>query len=345
MLSTGDVQGCLRKLETLLRVIKYPGHVDYNSLSKGDPSAFLPIVSFALTSFSPVFAEQLVMAGLELAGKTDLRFIDTLYKVLRDMFHYKPILSKQQFLQWGFSQRKISVVCDIINLVLQRHKELKKPRVRYPVPPMNSRVEAHPPQTNPDEPLLHRPLVVNHTGIPSTFPTNSSCKEAFSTNEVYGSHHEANTYSQVDGSMESQEEEEEEKIDASVVDGRLSGLEARVESLLSGLDRLSVLEKRLETLERQKNTDKSEEQMITISRETWDNLLSRVLLLETKLELSNTQSSILLPCQAPTSSYSSSSTSDASQEELKDRLERISNMLKSTTSLLKKSESFSSHFS
>lgn len=30
MLSTGDVQGCLRKLETLLRAIKYPGHVDYN---------------------------------------------------------------------------------------------------------------------------------------------------------------------------------------------------------------------------------------------------------------------------------------------------------------------------
>uniref|UniRef100_A0A7N6AM45 Centrosomal protein of 44 kDa n=1 Tax=Anabas testudineus TaxID=64144 RepID=A0A7N6AM45_ANATE len=126
MLSVGDIQGCLRRLETLLRVIKYPGYVDYSGLSKGEPSAFLPLVSFALTSFSPPLAEQLMADGLELTGKTDLRFTDTLYKVLRDVFHYKPILTKQQFLQWGFSQRKISFICDIINLVLQKHNQLKK---------------------------------------------------------------------------------------------------------------------------------------------------------------------------------------------------------------------------
>lgn len=49
-------------------------------------------------------------------------------KVLRDIFQYKPLLTKQQFLQWGFSQRKISVICDIINLVLQKHSQLKKVR-------------------------------------------------------------------------------------------------------------------------------------------------------------------------------------------------------------------------
>uniref|UniRef100_A0A8D3AQH4 Centrosomal protein of 44 kDa n=1 Tax=Scophthalmus maximus TaxID=52904 RepID=A0A8D3AQH4_SCOMX len=126
MLSSGDVQGCLRGLESLLRAVRYPGHVDHSGISKGDPSAFLPIVSFTLTSFSSPLAEQLLAAGLDLTGKTDLRFTDTLYKVLRDIFQYKPVLTKQQFLQWGFSQRKISVVCDIINLVLQKHKQLKK---------------------------------------------------------------------------------------------------------------------------------------------------------------------------------------------------------------------------
>lgn len=53
------------------------------SLSHGDPSAFLPIVSFTLTSFSPPFAEHLMATGLELTGKSDLRFTDTLYKVTR----------------------------------------------------------------------------------------------------------------------------------------------------------------------------------------------------------------------------------------------------------------------
>ncbi|XP_062292451.1 centrosomal protein of 44 kDa [Scomber scombrus] len=250
MLSTGDVQGCLRKLETLLRVIKYPGDVDYSGLSKGDPSAFLPIVGFTLTSFSPPFAEQLVEAGLELTGKSDLRFTDTLYKVLRDIFHYKPILTKQQFLQWGFSQRKISVVCDIINLVLQRHNQMKK---------------------SPE------------------------------------------------------------------VEGRLSTLEAQLGSIQFVLDRLSILEKRLEEHDRRSNKDENE--VITISRRSWDHLMSRVLLLETKLELSNTQSSVPPPCQSSTLSCSSSSMCDASKEDLTVRLARITNMMKSTSSLLKNTES------
>ncbi|KAM7418326.1 hypothetical protein PAMA_015783 [Pampus argenteus] len=335
MLSTGDVQGCLRKLENLLRVIKYPGHVDYSGLSKGDPSAFLPIVSFTLTSFSPPFAEQLVVAGLELTGKTDLRFTDTLYKILRDIFQYKPILSKQQFLQWGFSQRKISVVCDIINMVLQRHNQMKKPRVRYPASHTDSRGEADP------DTVYDRPFVVNHIENPSILP-QSSHKEACSShnvtdaslNNVHASNSAENGITELAGG----EEDKNEVLHAPEVEGRLSALEAQLGSLHSGLDRLSILEKRLEELEKRTNTDKNEGEVITISRESWENLMSRVLLLETKLELSSTQSSVPPPCQSSTSSYYSSSMSDASKEDLKDRLERISNMLKSTSSLLKNTD-------
>ncbi|KAM7393522.1 hypothetical protein PAMP_020386 [Pampus punctatissimus] len=310
-MSTGDVQGCLRKLENLLRVIKYPGHVDYSGLSKGDPSAFLPIVSFTLTSFSPPFAEQLVVAGLELTGKTDLRFTDTLYKILRDIFQYKPILSKQQFLQWGFSQRKISVICDIINMVLQRHNQMKKPRVRYPAPHMDSSGEADP------DTVHDRLFVVNHIENPSILP-QSFHKEAFSSlnvtdsslNKVHASNSVENGITELAGG----EEHKNEVLHAPEVEGRLSALEAQLGSLHSGLDRLSILEKRLEELERRTNTDKNEGEVITISRESWENLMSRVLLLETKLELSSTQ------------------------EDLKGRLQRINNMLKSTSSLLKNTE-------
>ncbi|KAA8595394.1 hypothetical protein FQN60_012529, partial [Etheostoma spectabile] len=208
------------------------------SLSKGDPSAFLPIVSFTFTSFSPPFAKQLLEDGLELTGKTDLRFTDTLYKVLRDVFHYKPILTKQQFLQWGFSLRKISVTCDIINLVLQKHNQLKKPKGRCPATHKDDRGEAHPAMADAD------------------------------TNEG---------------------------------------------------------------------------QVITISRESWENLMSRVLLLETKQDLSNIQLSVPPPCPLSASSCSSSSMSDVAKEDLKDRLERITNMLKSTSSLLKNTESSTAH--
>ncbi|XP_051242399.1 centrosomal protein of 44 kDa isoform X2 [Dicentrarchus labrax] len=328
MLSTGDVQGYLRKLETLLRAIKYPGFVDYNGLSKGDPSAFLPIVSFTLTSFSPPFAEQLMETGLELSGKTDLRFTDTLYKVLRDIFHYKPVLTKQQFLQWGFSQRKISVTCDIINMVLQKHNQLKKPRVRCPPSHNDDRGEAQPTLTDA-ETVSNRPIVVNHIENPSTFPTNTLHVEAFSCNSP-GS---------VVAELAGGEEDKDNILHSSKVEKRLSTLEAQLDSFLSGLHKLSILEKRLDELERQKNTDKNEGQVITISSKSWENLMSRVLLLETKLELSNTQLSAPPPCPSSSSSYSSSSMSDTSKEDLKDRLERITNMLKSTSSLLRNTES------
>ncbi|XP_034749417.1 centrosomal protein of 44 kDa isoform X3 [Etheostoma cragini] len=352
MLSSGDVHGCLRKLETLLWVIKYPGYVDYNGLSKGDPSAFLPIVSFTFTSFSSPFAKQLLEDGLELTGKTDLRFTDTLYKVLRDIFHYKPILTKQQFLQWGFSLRKISVTCDIINLVLQKHNQLKKPKVRCPATHKDDRGDANPTMADADT-IYERPFVVNHAENCSTSPSNSSHAEAFSSHyETYTSHNDVNSSNSPGNGIKElagQEEDKDNILYLSEVEARLSALEAQLGGLLSRLDRLSILEKRLEGLDclegldKTRNTDKNEGQVITISRESWENLMSRVLLLETKQDLSNMQLSVPPPCPLSASSCSSSSMSDASKEDLKDRLERITNMLKSTSSLLKNTESSTAH--
>ncbi|KAI9536091.1 hypothetical protein NQZ68_037056 [Dissostichus eleginoides] len=346
MLSNGDVNACLRKLETLLRTIKYPGHVDYNGLSKGDPSAFLPIVSFTLTSFSPPFANQLMEDGLELTGKTDLRFTDTLYKVLRDIFHYKPILTKQQFLQWGFSVRKISVICDIINLVLQKHNLLKKlqQRVRCPPSHKEDRGEAHPTLTDADT-MSKKPVVENHMGNGSISPTISSHAEAFSSHIVtHISHNEVHSStSPREGELAGQGVDNDHLLYSSEVEGRLSALEAQLGSVVCVLDRLSVLEERMEERDQHRNTDKDEEQVITISRESWENLMSRLLLLETKVDLNNIQLSV--PPQCPScpcaSNYSSSSMSDASKGDIKDGLDRITNMLKSTSSLLKITESSS----
>ncbi|XP_035492601.1 centrosomal protein of 44 kDa isoform X1 [Scophthalmus maximus] len=327
MLSSGDVQGCLRGLESLLRAVRYPGHVDHSGISKGDPSAFLPIVSFTLTSFSSPLAEQLLAAGLDLTGKTDLRFTDTLYKVLRDIFQYKPVLTKQQFLQWGFSQRKISVVCDIINLVLQKHKQLKKPRGRCPGSQRDGIGEAHPTQTDLDT-VSKRAFVVNHTDHLSTDSSHRVTSP---------SHHDevCSNSSPEGGITEGQEDQEDIVLHSSEVDGRLSAMEAQLESVLSRLDGLRMMEKRLEQLERRRNSDQNGGEVITICSKSWDNLMSRLLLLETKLELSNAQVNAASPCP---SSSTFSSKPDSSKEDLKDRLESITSMLKSTSSLLKKTE-------
>ncbi|XP_037545946.1 centrosomal protein of 44 kDa [Nematolebias whitei] len=320
MLSAGDVQSYLRTLESLLRGIKYPGHVDYNGLCKGDPSAFLPIMSFTLTSFSAPFAEQLMAAGLELSSKTDLRFTDTVYKVLRDMFQYKPILSKQQFLHLGFSQRKISFLCDVINLVLQRHHQLKK--------------------------ALKKPFVAHRLENHPTF-AHSTEEETFSTRDAASTSH---TDTPSSGSSEKQiphpggEESEDSILCLSEVEGRLSALEAQFQTLWSGLNKLNVLEKRLEELEKCQITDKSDGPVITISKDSWENLMSRIILLETKDELRNAQISVSLPSQSSASTCFVSSISDASQPDMKERLDRITAMLKNSSGLLKSTDSFTSTY-
>ncbi|XP_065816897.1 centrosomal protein of 44 kDa-like [Labrus bergylta] len=201
--------------------------------------------------------------------------------VLRDIFHYKPVLTKQQFLQWGFSQRKISVVCDVINFVQQKHNQLKKPRVRCPAQNKEGRPdgrgEVQPTLIAPDQ-----PLVVNHTEYQSIFHA-----------ERFSSSSPGNMITEEEADEEEEEEEDEQEGDRlqshSELEGRLSALEAQLQSLQPGLDRIRVLERRLEDLERRRHTDKSEGGVVIISRESWENLMSRVVLLETQSELRDTQ--------------------------------------------------------
>ncbi|RVE75832.1 hypothetical protein OJAV_G00002840 [Oryzias javanicus] len=284
MISTGDVHSGLRKLESLLRVIRYAEDVDYNKLSKGDPSAFLPIVSFTLTTFSPPFTEQLLTAGFELIGKTDLRFTDTLYKLLRDIFHYKP---------------------------------LKKPKVRRLVPHSNVRVESH--TANPDaHSISTEPFIVNLHETQSSPTTIVSCAEEFPSctppsveDRFIPSRNEMTK-------VQRAEEPSESTVCLTEMDRRLSALEAQLNQVLSGLSKLDILEKRLDEVENWKSTNKGDKEVITISRESWENLMGRVLLLETKLELKDPK---------------------FCEDDLKGMLGRITNMLKSTSGLLRKEES------
>ncbi|XP_070113040.1 centrosomal protein of 44 kDa isoform X5 [Equus przewalskii] len=79
-MATGDLKRSLRNLEQVLRSLNYPEEVDCVGLIKGDTAASLPIISYALTSYSPYVAELLMESNIELIAKNDLRFIDTVYK-------------------------------------------------------------------------------------------------------------------------------------------------------------------------------------------------------------------------------------------------------------------------
>ncbi|KAG7458626.1 hypothetical protein MATL_G00222540 [Megalops atlanticus] len=374
-MTTGDLRGCLRKLEFHLRSLKYPREADYAGLAKGDPSAFLPIVSYAFVSYSSCVAEHLVEFGAELAGKNDHRFIESVYKVLRDLFNYKPLLTKEQFLQFGFSERKISILCDIIGFVTEKHRELcktSKPKRKPRLPSSNPHSVPEGPALEPDfvtsialpEQPPKKPLVERHVGSSLPAQPRPSSDESAS--------------GEPDG--EEEEEEEDEGSEAEViaarftaapaapaVEQRLQALELQLQECQRKLGRLHLLEGRLERLERDMAGK------IVIDRQDWENLESRVLLLETRLALTPVQkpSSLLgatanhhgadATSQEPTAAEASAETPEGlpaggagaspraaainprvltavPKENITERLERIAKLMEDTTSLLKSGE-------
>ncbi|ESP03767.1 hypothetical protein LOTGIDRAFT_110175 [Lottia gigantea] len=124
-MATGDIKNNLRKLQSEIKLLKYPETADVAGLSKGVPTAFLPIYHYAFTQYSSAVAAKIAEMDIELFGKSDLRFMEAVYKILRDMFKYKPLISKDQFFSSGFAERKVIMTTEILGLIRAKKKELQ----------------------------------------------------------------------------------------------------------------------------------------------------------------------------------------------------------------------------
>ncbi|XP_043089832.1 centrosomal protein of 44 kDa isoform X2 [Puntigrus tetrazona] len=355
-MTTGDLKGCLRKLEASLRSLKYPGEVDYQRLAVGDPSACLPVVSFAFTSFSPSLTEHLVDYGVELTGLNDLRFIENVYKVLRDVFSYKPLLTKQQFLQFGFAERKVIILCDIIGLILNKHKELTKESKHVSKPKKRpqfkscAKYEISSAESNSLglTALTKQPLVERHLGS-SSAPTQirrSSEEQPQQDEEAEKRDSDCNS-SQTANSIEC------------VLESQLRGVEASLLDSVARLEqRLALMERRIHALE------KSSAGKIIIESNRWENLESRVLLLETRQALTSAQgltsgdgvlstdnkfkedtvsasgisAVIHPPCDISDNGHAPVSSPPTAPQNFKERLDRIVHMMKDTSNFLQNIE-------
>ncbi|XP_049688409.1 centrosomal protein of 44 kDa isoform X2 [Accipiter gentilis] len=274
-MATGDLKGSLRKIEQGLRLLNYPRDVDYTVLVKGDPAAFLPIISYSFTSFSTYIAELLVKCNVELTAKSDLRFIEAIYKLLRDQFQYKPILTKQQFLQFGFAERKMQIVCDIINCVVKKHKELsnsnkvksqtrKKLRsFKYEVWSNCDNVLADPSGSGLN--CKQKPQVERHSG------NEVNCDLHPLPLPAQGGHEEE-LYLDRDVVEVKCEQVIEDNSQIEFLKSQLADCQEKLHKLDWMEDKLYVLEEKLKG-------------KVIIDEKDWNNLLSRVLLLETELLL------------------------------------------------------------
>jgi centrosomal protein CEP44 len=113
--SLGDLNNSFEKLRSELRAIKYPQHhtMSLESFSEGLPLMFLPIIHHCLLEYSSHVANYITEVGFDLYSKSDLRFIESTYKLLLNQFTYKPAITVQQFFQTGFAERKILLCHDL----------------------------------------------------------------------------------------------------------------------------------------------------------------------------------------------------------------------------------------
>jgi len=131
-MATGDMKNNIRKLIYELKQVSYDiNTLDYDAIIHGVTSAFLPMIHHIFLDYSPNIASYLTAKNYELYARTDLRFVETVYKILMKEFSYKPSLTKEQFLALGFAERKVILLVDIVKFCREKNKaisnEKKKP--------------------------------------------------------------------------------------------------------------------------------------------------------------------------------------------------------------------------
>lgn len=123
---TGDLKNNLRKLKAELKRVNYKDEVDWEKINIGLTEPFLPMLHFLLADFSHAFSVYLLGKGYDFFGKSDLRFMEVLYKILVQEFGFKPMLTKQQFFSIGFAEVKVMFVTKILSLCHQKSCDLTK---------------------------------------------------------------------------------------------------------------------------------------------------------------------------------------------------------------------------
>ncbi|GFS13784.1 centrosomal protein of 44 kDa-like [Elysia marginata] len=128
MSSTGDLQNNFNQLANELKKVKYGKKLDADQIVSGSPKAYLPIYNFLFTSYNSKFNEDIVNSNNELYGKSDMRFMEAVYKIMRDMFDYKAKITRDQFFAPGFSEQKVIMAKEVLHLVRGRYNPPKSKR-------------------------------------------------------------------------------------------------------------------------------------------------------------------------------------------------------------------------
>lgn len=128
-MATGDIKNNLKILSTEIRSIKTPANiVNLDGMLTGDVDVYLPIYNYVFQWYSSKVASVILQKDLKLPpyDHDKTKFIETMYRILREIFQWRPPLISAQFLTAGFAEKKIIMCADIIKLVKEYNNSLQK---------------------------------------------------------------------------------------------------------------------------------------------------------------------------------------------------------------------------
>jgi centrosomal protein CEP44 len=222
-MSVGDLTNSLEKLRRGLRAIRFPIHLlDEAAVGEGHSLQFLSILQYCLQSYSADVAAYLADHNCELTRPPDEAYLETVFKVLRDLFDYRPVLTQSQFLRQGYAERKIWMVLDVMGLVHSLHESLN----RTSVPASRATT------TTPPKAVLKRSPTRSKTPVKSTLefcsPTNMFNK-ALKTPSMSYFQHSPEKHARASITLSKPSKSSSQPLKQSQVTDTLSAVVARLE--------------------------------------------------------------------------------------------------------------------
>lgn len=139
IMSVGDLTNSLEKLRRGLRAIRFPIQLlDEDAVREGHSMQFISILQYCLRSYSVDVTAYIADHRYDLSGPPDIAFVEAIYRVMRELLDYRPVLTMNQFLRPGYTERKILMALDVIGLIIELHDALVRSSVpvsRTPTPP------------------------------------------------------------------------------------------------------------------------------------------------------------------------------------------------------------------
>lgn len=104
------------------------GPLDLDALVSGDPAGYLPLLHFAVLKLSKLVARWITELGYELFAKSDTRFVEGVFRLMRTELNFRHSLTPKQFLTSGFAEKKMLLVVQLLRLVRAKHADLARER-------------------------------------------------------------------------------------------------------------------------------------------------------------------------------------------------------------------------